>query len=103
MKIGEYNILPVMTGLMHLDGGAMFGVVPKTLWSKTNPPDELNRIAMCNRAMLLDSGKRKILIDTGIGYKLPKKVNEIYKNYDDPVVENFRQRLTEEYAKIHSK
>ena len=50
MKIGEYKLLPVQTGLFKLDGGAMFGVVPKNLWQKTNPSDEQNRIDMCTIA-----------------------------------------------------
>ncbi|HRB01555.1 MAG TPA: MBL fold metallo-hydrolase [Ignavibacteria bacterium] len=78
MKIGDYTIHPVQTGLFKLDGGAMFGVVPKNLWQKTNPSDEQNRIDMCTRALLLDNGKKKILVDTGIGYKLSEKVNKIY-------------------------
>ena len=78
MKIGEYNLLPVQTGLFKLDGGAMFGVVPKNLWQKTNPSDEQNRIDMCTRALLLVSEKKKILVDTGIGYKLAEKLNSIY-------------------------
>ncbi|MBS1492326.1 MAG: MBL fold metallo-hydrolase [Bacteroidetes bacterium] len=78
MKIGDYNLHSVQTGLFKLDGGAMFGVVPKTLWTKTNPSDEINRIDMCTRALLFDNGKRKILVDTGIGYKLAEKVNKIY-------------------------
>jgi glyoxylase-like metal-dependent hydrolase (beta-lactamase superfamily II) len=78
MKIGDYEIRSVMAGYLKLDGGAMFGVVPKTLWSRTNPADENNRIEMCTRLLLLDNGKRRILIDTGSGYKLAKKINEIY-------------------------
>jgi len=78
MKIGDYRLHSVQTGLFKLDGGAMFGVVPKTLWQKTNPSDDQNRIDMCTRALLLDNGKKKILIDTGIGYKLSEKVNKIY-------------------------
>lgn len=78
MQIGDYKISAVQTGLFRLDGGAMFGVVPKNLWKRTNPADDENRIDMCTRAMLLDSGKRKILVDTGIGYKLAEKVNKIY-------------------------
>ncbi|MDQ3021546.1 MAG: MBL fold metallo-hydrolase [Bacteroidota bacterium] len=78
MQIGDYKLYSVQTGLFKLDGGAMFGVVPKPLWQKTNPSDDLNRIDMCTRALLLDNGKRKILIDTGIGYKLSDKVNKIY-------------------------
>lgn len=79
MKIGDYNLHSVQTGLFKLDGGAMFGVVPKNLWTKTNPADDMNRIDMCTRALLFDSGKRKILVDTGIGYKLAEKINKIYE------------------------
>ena len=78
MKIGDYSLLPVQTGLFKLDGGAMFGVVPKALWTRTNPSDDMNRIDMCTRALLLDKGDKKILIDTGIGYKLSDKLNKIY-------------------------
>lgn len=79
MKIGDYNLHSIQTGLFKLDGGAMFGVVPKNLWTKTNPSDEMNRIDMCTRALLFDNGKRKILVDTGIGYKLAEKINKIYE------------------------
>lgn len=78
MKIGDYEIRSVMAGYIKLDGGAMFGVVPKTIWSRTNPADESNRIEMCTRLLLLDNGRRRILVDTGTGYKLAKKLNEIY-------------------------
>lgn len=78
MKIGEYELFPVQTGLFKLDGGAMFGVVPKNLWTRTNPSDDLNRIDMCTRAMVLKSREKIILIDTGIGYKLSEKLNKIY-------------------------
>jgi glyoxylase-like metal-dependent hydrolase (beta-lactamase superfamily II) len=78
MQIGKYKLHSVQTGLFRLDGGAMFGVVPKPLWSRSNPPDELNRIDMCMRTLLLISDDKKILIDNGAGYKLPKKMNEIY-------------------------
>jgi len=78
MQIGDYKLHSVQTGLFKLDGGAMFGVVPKNLWQKTNPGDSENRIDMCTRALLLDNGRRKILIDNGIGYKLSEKLNKIY-------------------------
>lgn len=78
MQIGDYKLQSVQTGLFKLDGGAMFGVVPKTLWQKTNPSDDKNKIDMCTRALLLDNEKRKILIDNGIGYKLSEKLNSIY-------------------------
>lgn len=79
MKIGDYLIHSVQTGLFKLDGGAMFGVVPKNLWQKTNPADDQNRIEMCTRALLLVSDSKKILVDTGIGYKLSEKLNSIYE------------------------
>jgi len=94
MQIGDYKLHAVQTGLFKLDGGAMFGVVPKNLWQKTNPADSLNRIDMCTRALLLDNGKRKILIDTGVGYKLSEKVNKIYDiDFSDYTLEKSLERL----------
>lgn len=78
MVIGNYEIIPLMTGLFRLDGGAMFGVVPRILWEKRNPPDDSNRIHMCARALLLKSKKRNLIIDTGLGDKFSKKLTEIY-------------------------
>lgn len=78
MRIGDYNIKLIRTGGFRLDGGAMFGVVPKPLWSRTNPPDDQNRIQMCVNSLLLESPTKKILIDTGVGDKMAKKLNEIY-------------------------
>lgn len=67
LQIGPYTLHSVPTGLFGLDGGSMFGTVPKVLWNKTNPADEQNRIAMEARALLLKSPDRNILIDTGNG------------------------------------
>lgn len=78
MIIGDYKIHSVQAGLFKLDGGSMFGIVPKTLWSKTNPSDDINRIEMCTRVLLLESKDRKILVDTGIGHKMSEKLNKIY-------------------------
>ncbi|HJY63142.1 MAG TPA: MBL fold metallo-hydrolase [Ignavibacteria bacterium] len=78
MKIGEYKLYSLQTGLFRLDGGAMFGVVPKPLWSRTNPADDRNRIDMCMRSLLLVSGNKKIIIDNGSGYKMSSKLNDIY-------------------------
>jgi hypothetical protein len=77
MKIGEYKLYSIQTGLFRLDGGAMFGVVPKPLWSRTNPADDKNRIDMCMRSLLLVSGKKKIIVDNGVGYKMSNKLNDI--------------------------
>lgn len=79
MKIGPYTLHAIETGRFALDGGAMFGVVPKTLWEKTNPPDERNRIAMAARALLLVGNGRVILIDVGNGTKYDQKLVSIYK------------------------
>ena len=81
LQIGPYELHAVETGRFALDGGAMFGVVPKNLWSKTNPSDEQNRIDMALRALLLRSDDKIILIDTGMGEKYDEKTRSIYK-YD---------------------
>lgn len=78
MKIGNYELHSIQTGLFRLDGGAMFGVVPKPLWSKTNPADQSNRIDMCMRSLLLIGNDKKIIVDNGVGYKLSDKLNAIY-------------------------
>ena len=67
------KIYPIDTGNFKLDGGAMFGVVPKTIWQKTNPADSNNLIDMSMRCMLIEDGKRLILIDTGLGSKQSEK------------------------------
>ncbi|MDG1822923.1 MAG: MBL fold metallo-hydrolase [Flavobacteriaceae bacterium] len=59
----------IETGFFRLDGGAMFGVVPKALWERTNPADEKNRIELAARSLLIEDGDRLILIDTGMGNK----------------------------------
>ncbi|MAR98823.1 MAG: MBL fold metallo-hydrolase [Formosa sp.] len=66
MKMYALNV-----GNFKLDGGAMFGVVPKSIWSKTNPADANNMIDVVARCLLIEDGKRLILIDTGMGNKQP--------------------------------
>ncbi len=79
MKIGQYQLYSIETGTFALDGGAMFGVVPKTLWEKVIVPDEKNRIDMAARALLLMGEGRRILIDVGNGAKFNDKLKAIYK------------------------
>lgn len=63
------NLFTINAGYFKLDGGAMFGVVPKSIWQKTNPADELNLCSWATRCLLIQDGDRNILIDTGIGNK----------------------------------
>lgn len=79
MQIGPYEIHTLETGTFGLDGGAMFGVVPRPLWEKSNPPDDRNRIAMAARALLIRGMGRTILVDTGNGEKYDEKLKTIYK------------------------
>ena len=79
MKIGNYTLYSIETGRFALDGGAMFGVVPKPLWEKTNPPDEKNRIDLAARALLIIGEGKKILVDVGNGSKYSDKLTSIYK------------------------
>ncbi len=75
------KIYPINTGNFKLDGGAMFGVVPKSLWHKSNPADENNMISMALRCLLIEDGNRLILIDTGMGNKQSEKFFGYYYMY----------------------
>ncbi|ARV07212.1 MBL fold metallo-hydrolase [Polaribacter sp. SA4-10] len=77
------KIYPIETGKFKLDGGAMFGVVPKTIWQKTNPADSNNLIDMSMRCMLIEDGNRLILIDTGLGAKQSDKFFGYYFLFGD--------------------
>jgi glyoxylase-like metal-dependent hydrolase (beta-lactamase superfamily II) len=78
MKIGKYTLHVVTSGYFKLDGGAMFGIIPRSLWEKTNMPDNENRIKLATRNLLLISESKKILIDTGMGNKWEEKAKNIY-------------------------
>ncbi|HCF04423.1 MBL fold metallo-hydrolase [Flavobacterium sp.] len=67
------KLYPIETGNFKLDGGAMFGVVPKSIWNKTNPADDNNLIDIAARCLLIEDGNRLILIDTGMGNKQSEK------------------------------
>ncbi|MEW6279005.1 MAG: MBL fold metallo-hydrolase [Candidatus Eremiobacterota bacterium] len=79
MQVGDYQVDFVSDGAFALDGGAMFGVVPRPLWARTNPPDERNRIDMGLNCMLLRGHGRIVLVDSGIGDKFPAKEADIYR------------------------
>jgi glyoxylase-like metal-dependent hydrolase (beta-lactamase superfamily II) len=76
--IGDFELTSLSDGIHHLDGGAYFSVVPKTLWSKKLPPDENNRVPSGLNSVLIRTGDKNILIETGIGNKLPEKMAQIY-------------------------
>lgn len=77
------KIYPIETGNFKLDGGAMFGVVPKSLWQRTNPADEQNMCSWSMRCMLIEDGDRLMLIDTGIGDKQSEKFFSYYYLFGD--------------------
>ena len=79
MKIGPYKLYSIETSEFALDGGAMFGIIPKPLWEKKAPVDEQNRIEMVTRSLLLISDEHKIIVDSGNGNKWQEKFKDIYK------------------------
>ncbi len=79
MKLGKFYLYPLFDGFFGLDGGAMFGVIPRPLWEKRHPPDEKNRIKLALRPLLVVTPSEKILIDTGIGDKYDAKFAERYR------------------------
>jgi glyoxylase-like metal-dependent hydrolase (beta-lactamase superfamily II) len=78
MRFGNYDCFTLEMDRFLLDGGAMFGVVPKNLWEKKIPADAMNRIPMLARSLVIRGNGRTILVDTGIGDKLPDKFRKIY-------------------------
>ena len=78
MRLGEFDLISLSDGTFRLDGGAMFGVVPKTMWQKKTTPDEKNRIPLGLRPLLVRTPQHTVLIDSGIGDKMPAKLADIY-------------------------
>jgi len=77
-KVGHLTCHALEAGTQHLDGGAMFGIVPKALWARRAPPDDRNRIPLALRCLLIEHDDGLVLIDTGIGNKENSKFIEIY-------------------------
>jgi glyoxylase-like metal-dependent hydrolase (beta-lactamase superfamily II) len=78
MQFGDYRVEIIPDTEFRLDGGAMFGVVPRVVWERVSPPDEKNRIRMNMNCVFIDTGSDKILIETGIGEKWSAKQTEMY-------------------------
>lgn len=88
MKLHSIN-----TGLFKLDGGAMFGVVPKSIWQKSNPADDNNMCTWAMRLLLIEDGKRLTLVDTGIGNKQSEKFFSHYHLHGVDTLDNSLQSL----------
>ena len=86
MRFGDIELFSLSDGIMRLDGGAMFGVVPRVFWEKTNPADELNRIAIGVNPLLLKADGVNILVDTGNGDKFSEKLLKIYGIEREPTL-----------------
>ena len=78
LNLGRWTIHTLETGTLRLDGGSMFGSVPKPIWSRSHPADERNRITLAMRVLLIEGEGRRILVDVGLGDKFPPKLADIY-------------------------
>lgn len=87
------KLFTIDTGFFKLDGGAMFGVVPKSIWSKLNMPDENNMCTWSMRCLLADTGERRILVDTGIGTKQSEKFFGYYYLHGEAKLESSLAKL----------
>lgn len=77
--LGDFELITLSDGFFGLDGGAMFGVVPRTLWERRLPPDDANRIPLGMRPLIVRIGGKTVIIDAGCGDKMDAKSTEIYK------------------------
>jgi methylmalonyl-CoA epimerase len=77
--LGDLELITLSDGFLGLDGGAMFGVVPRTLWEKRLPPDDANRIPLGMRPLIVRDGRHTLIIDAGCGDKMDAKSAQIYK------------------------
>jgi len=83
MRVGEFEVRIVSDGEFRIDGGAMFGVVPKPLWERLLEPDERNRVRMATNCLLVRRGRDVVVIEAGLGRKLSRKRREIYAVSDE--------------------
>jgi glyoxylase-like metal-dependent hydrolase (beta-lactamase superfamily II) len=78
VQLGDYRLEIVPDAEFRLDGGAMFGVVPRTLWSRLSPPDEHNRVRLTANCLFVEAGRERVLVETGLGDKWSPKQREMY-------------------------
>lgn len=93
MNLGDFKIHSVSDGFFRLDGGAMFGVVPRILWEKTNPPDDQNRIRLGLNPLLIQAEGINVLVDTGIGGKGNEKFCSMYAIERKPTLQESIYKL----------
>ncbi len=93
MNFGDFQLFSVSDGSFRLDGGAMFGVVPRMIWEKTNPADEKNRIILGLNPLLIKTPGANILVDTGIGGKGDEKFNSTYGVKRNPALHDSLLKL----------
>lgn len=79
LAIGSWQVHTLESGYLWLDGGSMFGSVPKPMWSKSHPADDRNRIRLAMRCLLAEGHGRRVLVDVGLGYKFSPKLADIYR------------------------
>ena len=91
MKLGDLEFHVISAGHFRLDGGAMFGVIPKPMWEKKIAPDASNRITLSMNCLLIRAGGKRILVETGAGDKLSPKLRDIY-GLEGPVLSDGLQR-----------
>jgi glyoxylase-like metal-dependent hydrolase (beta-lactamase superfamily II) len=89
ISLGDFELTAISDGTYVADGGAFFGIIPKVMWQKKVPADELNRIAVSCNSVLVRTGKQNILIETGIGNKLDEKKKKIFEP-QEKLLENLR-------------
>jgi glyoxylase-like metal-dependent hydrolase (beta-lactamase superfamily II) len=92
-RLGGFELHAVSDGTFRLDGGAMFGIVPKPLWEKVVTPDDRNRITLALNCLLIRTGQKNVLVDTGMGDKHDAKFIEIY-------AEAHETRLLDDLARL---
>lgn len=92
MKLGDLEVHIINAGDFRLDGGAMFGVIPKTMWERVTPADQRNRIPMRMNSLLIRAGGKLILVETGAGDKFDAKKRDIYALAEPPLLGQLAQR-----------
>jgi glyoxylase-like metal-dependent hydrolase (beta-lactamase superfamily II) len=101
LRLGGFDVYGLQDGFLYLDGGAMFGVVPKTLWQEKIPANRKNQIKLSLNSLLIKTKKALILVETGLGSKLSPKYLDIYTSHWEPRLLDSLHRLGVKTEDIH--